>query len=99
FELIELLLEDSLGLGKCVGRLTIKALLNNFCDRRVQALEKIFQLKLVLLQNLLVTAFDNCEACARQHARQGASERFINGANLREVSYFSRAAYIGSRRQ
>ena len=88
-----------LGFGEYVCRLAVQALLDNFRHRRVQAVEKVRKREAVLLHGLLMPAFDNREARAGQHARTLATERFINGSELSEVSYLRGASHVSSRGQ
>src|SRR5207253_6976560 len=98
-ETVELLGDLALGVGKGVGGSAIKALLDDFGDRRVQAVEEIRQVELELLERLLMAMLNDGHAGARQHAWRLALQGFVDGANLREVSNLCRPADVGGGRQ
>ena len=75
-------------------------MLDDFGNRRVQAIEEVSKLEPVLLHRLLMPALDNRKTRARQHARVLTPKRLIHRSKLREIGNLGRASDVrGSRQQ
>src|SRR6185503_366555 len=54
---VEVFIQDAFGFGEGRGGPSIQTLFDDFRDRRVQTVEKVAQLKAILLHRFLMTSF------------------------------------------